>query len=194
MAKKNNKNPKAEDAKMEQAKEEIKAEQTAEETVETEQTADLEAENEKLISENKTLSESCAEAQEKYLRLAAEYDNFRKRSVKEKESLFADGFAKAISGILPIIDNVERAASFATDESEVSKGIQMLEKQCMDALAKLGVTPMETNGKEFNPEFHNAIMHEEDDSENKNIIVETFQKGYVMGDKVIRFAMVKVLN
>ncbi len=194
MAKKNTKKPKAEETKAEQAAEEIKAEQATEETVDAEPTVDLEAENEKLISENKTLSESCAEAQEKYLRLAAEYDNFRKRSVKEKESLFADGFSRAISGILPIIDNVDRAATFATDDSEVSKGVLMLKKQCEDVLAKLGVSPMETDGKEFNPEFHNAIMHEEDDSDNKNIIVETFQKGYVMGDKVIRFAMVKVLN
>ncbi len=144
--------------------------------------------------EMKKLAEKCEEIQDKYLRLAAEYDNFRKRSAKEKELTYADAFAHAVSGILPIIDNIERAAQFATDESEMSKGVLMLKKQCLDALDKMGVKVMESDGVEFNPELHNAVMHEEDDSDNKNIVSETFQKGYMYGDKVIRHAMVKVLN
>ncbi|MBO7253689.1 MAG: nucleotide exchange factor GrpE, partial [Clostridia bacterium] len=86
------------------------------------------------------------------------------------------------------------AASFATDDSEMSKGVLMLKKQSLDALEKMGVKAMESDGAEFNPELHNAVMHEEDDSENKNIVSETFQKGYLYGDKVVRHAMVKVLN
>lgn len=144
--------------------------------------------------ELKKMVEKCEELQDKYMRLAAEYDNFRKRSAKEKENVYSDAFAKAVSGILPIIDNIERAASFATDDSEMSKGVLMLKKQSLDALEKMGVKAMESDGAEFNPELHNAVMHEEDDSENKNIVSETFQKGYLYGDKVVRHAMVKVLN
>ena len=142
----------------------------------------------------KKMAEKCSELQEKYLRLAAEYDNFRRRSSKEKENVYADAFAAAVLGILPIIDNVERAASFATDDSDISKGILMLAKQCSDALEKMGVKVMETDGAQFTPELHNAVMHEEDDSGRTNVISETFQKGYTYGDKVIRYAMVKVLN
>ena len=144
--------------------------------------------------EVKILAEKCEELQEKYLRLAAEYDNFRKRSAKEKETVYSDAYAAAVAGILPIMDNIERAAQFATDDSEMSKGIHLLQNQCVDALEKMGVHAMESTGAEFNPELHNAVMHEEDDSDKKNIVSETFQKGYTYGDKVIRYAMVKVLN
>ena len=147
-----------------------------------------------LDPEMKKIEAKCEEIQDKYLRLAAEYDNFRKRSAKEKESVYSDAFAAAVLGILPIIDNIDRAASFATDDSEMAKGILMLQKQCYDALSKMGVTPMESDGAEFDPELHNAVMHDEDDSENKNIVSETFQKGYMLREKVIRHAMVKVLN
>ncbi len=180
---------------MKESAEEIKEEVT----VQNEESAAEEAvENEEVevtvSPEIKKLSEKCEELQDKYMRLAAEYDNFRKRSAKEKELTYSDAFAHAVSGMLPIIDNIERAAQFAIDESEMSKGILMLKKQCIEAFEKMGVKAMESDGAEFNPEFHNAVMHEEDDSENKNIVSETFQKGYMYGDKVIRHAMVKVLN
>ena len=175
-----------------EAAEEIKAEMNEEIKEEAE------VENEEievsLSPEMKKLAEKCDEIQDKYLRLAAEYDNFRKRSAVEREQTYANAFVHAVSGILPIIDNIERAAQFATDESEMSKGVLMLKKQCLDALEKMGVSAMESDGAEFNPELHNAVMHEEDDSENKNIVSETFQKGYMYGDKVVRHAMVKVLN
>ncbi len=161
------------------------------------ETAEEEIEEEVEVSispEMKKLAEKCDELQDKYMRLAAEYDNFRKRSAKEKETVYSDAFSAAVSGILPIIDNIERAAGFATDDSEMSKGVLLLKKQCVDALEKMGVKAMETDGAEFNPELHNAIMHEEDDSDKQNVISETFQKGYTYGDKVIRYAMVKVLN
>ena len=168
---------------------EAKSEDIDETTCETEE--DIEV---SISPEMKKLAEKCDELQDKYMRLAAEYDNFRKRSSKEKETIFSDAFSAAVSGILPIIDNIERAAGFATDDSEMSKGVLLLKKQCLDALEKMGVKAMETDGAEFNPELHNAIMHEEDDSDKQNVISETFQKGYTYGDKVIRYAMVKVLN
>ena len=168
---------------------EAKSEDIDETTCETEE--DIEV---SISLEMKKLAEKCDELQDKYMRLAAEYDNFRKRSSKEKETIFSDAFSAAVSGILPIIDNIERAAGFATDDSEMSKGVLLLKKQCLDALEKMGVKAMETDGAEFNPELHNAIMHEEDDSDKQNVISETFQKGYTYGDKVIRYAMVKVLN
>lgn len=171
---------------------EEKSEETVEETAEekSEETSEEVA----FSPEFKKMAEKFEELQDKHLRLAAEYDNFRKRSAKEKELVYKDAFAQAVSGILPIIDNIERAAQFATDESEMSKGILMLKKQCLDALDKMGVKAIESDGAEFNPELHNAVMHEEDDSENQNVVSETFQKGYTYGDKVIRHAMVKVLN
>ncbi len=168
------------------------SEEVMEETTETtENTEEIEVE---IDPEVKKLTEKCDELQDKYLRLAAEYDNFRKRSVKEKELTYFDAFARAVSGMLPIVDNIDRATAFADAESEMGKGIIMLQKQVYDVLEKMGVKAMESDGAEFNPELHNAVMHDEDDSDNKNIIVETFQKGYIYGDKVIRHAMVKVLN
>ncbi|MBE6649424.1 MAG: nucleotide exchange factor GrpE [Ruminococcaceae bacterium] len=168
------------------------SEEVMEETTETtENTEEIEVE---IDPEVKKLTEKCDELQDKYLRLAAEYDNFRKRSVKEKELAYLDAFARAVSGMLPIVDNIDRATAFADAESEMGKGIIMLQKQVYDVLEKMGVKAMESDGAEFNPELHNAVMHDEDDSDNKNIIVETFQKGYIYGDKVIRHAMVKVLN
>ena len=195
------KNPENEttEEKNEEMNQEVEFENKDGEAAENEEEAsssEAESESEDVVisPELKKIAEKCEELQEKYMRLAAEYDNFRKRSAKEKENVYSDAFAQAVSGILPIIDNIERAASFATDDSEMSKGILMLKKQCFDALEKMGVKAMESDGAEFNPELHNAVMHEEDDSENKNIVSETFQKGYVYGDKVIRYAMVKVLN
>ena len=176
----------------ENVSEEIK-EETVEETVENEAEAAEEIEVE-VDSELKKLTAKCDELQDKYLRLAAEYDNFRKRSVKEKELAYFDAFARAVSGILPIVDNLDRATAFADAESEMGKGILMIQKQVYDALEKMGVKAMESDGAEFNPELHNAVMHDEDDSDKKNTVIETFQKGYMYGDKVIRHAMVRVLN
>ena len=118
--------------------------------------------------------EELAGQNEKYLRVLAEYDNFRKRSRAEHESAYSDAYADAINALLPVLDNIERAASFE------------------DALEKLGVTEIETAS--FDPRFHNAVMHVEDESLGEGTIVEVFQKGYKKGDKVIRHAMVKVAN
>lgn len=135
-----------------------------------------------------------AELNDRYLRLAAEYDNFRKRSAKEKEGLYADAFAEAVSAFLPIIDNTERAVEYATDDSELAKGVQMLYKQLKDTLEKMKVTEIASDGAAFDPNLHNAIMHEEDESAPENTVSLTLQKGYLLGDKVIRHALVKVVN
>lgn len=135
-----------------------------------------------------------AEQSDKYLRLAAEYDNYRKRSTKEKESLYADVKADTAAVFLTVLDNAERAAAYATDDSELAKGVLMLEKQLKDTMAKLGVEEIASDGEQFDPNLHNAIMHEEDESSPQNTVAQTLQKGYRLGDKVIRHALVKVVN
>ena len=130
-------------------------------------------------------------ANEKYLRMMAEYDNFRKRSAKEKEGTYADAYGDCIGNILPILDNLDRAA--ASDNLDgVRKGLEMTVKAFRDALEKMGITEIET--ETFDPNLHNAVMHVEDDSRGESEIVEVFQKGYRKGDKIIRYAMVKVAN
>lgn len=148
-----------------------------------------EAEIEKLTAQLK-------EEQEKYMRLYAEYDNFRRRSAKEREGIYADAYCDAIQQILPIIDNLERATQYSGDdpESPMAKGIELTIKSCVEALNKMGVYEIEALGKTFDPNFHNAVMHVEDESVGENEIVEVFMKGYVRGDKVLRFSMVKVAN
>ena len=134
------------------------------------------------------------EYDDKYLRLCAEYDNFRKRASKEKEACYGDAFSDAVSAFLPLIDTIERASEFANDDSNLSKGVLMMQKQLADIMEKIGVTEINSDGEQFDPEKHNAIMHEEDESGKENVIVQTFQKGYELKGKVIRHAMVKVLN
>ncbi len=137
-------------------------------------------------------AEAAAKAcEDKYLRMMAEYDNFRKRSAKEKESVYADAYADCIANILPILDNLERA-SHSDNLEAVKKGLEMTAKAFEDALAKMGITEIET--KTFDPNLHNAVMHVEDETLGESEIVEVFQKGYAKGDKVIRYAMVKVAN
>ena len=130
-------------------------------------------------------------------RLAAEYDNFRKRTQKEKERIYVDALADVVGKFLPVVDSLERAVTAAGQEESkgIQEGINLIYKQTMDALGKLGVKPIEAVGKCFDPEFHNAVMHIEDDSLEHNIIVEEFQKGYIYKDEVvIRHSMVKVAN
>lgn len=136
------------------------------------------------------------EEQEKYMRLYAEYDNFRRRSVKEREGVYTEAYCDALEQILPIIDNLERAVQYTAEdpESPMAKGIELTIKSCVEALNKMGVYEIEALGKQFDPNFHNAVMHVDDDSFGENEIVEVFMKGYVKGDKVIRFSMVKVAN
>ena len=144
----------------------------------------------------KTIEENNAKADElndKYMRMMAEYDNFRKRSVKEKEGIYADAYSDAISNILPVLDNIERASAY-TDADAVLKGVQMILKGAEEAFEKMGVTSFGQKGDTFDPNRHNAVMHIEDENLGENVITEVFQKGYMKGDKVIRYAMVIVAN
>ena len=129
--------------------------------------------------------------EDKYLRMMAEYDNFRKRSAKEKEGVYADAYADCIANILPILDNLDRAGKSDNFEA-VKKGLELTEKAFLDAMSKMGVSEIET--KIFDPNLHNAVMHVEDETLGEGEIVEVFQKGYIKGEKVIRYAMVKVAN
>ena len=150
-------------------------------------TDELELANKKAYDAEK----KCAELNDKYLRLMAEYDNFRKRSLKERDGIYAEAYSDAVKQLLPVIDNIERSVAFATDE-ETRKGLNMIVTQMVEALNKMGVTVIET--KEFDPNIHNAVMHVDDESFGEGEIIEVFQKGYMYKDKVIRYAMVKVAN
>ncbi|NMA24120.1 MAG: nucleotide exchange factor GrpE [Clostridiales bacterium] len=131
---------------------------------------------------------------EKYLRLAAEYDNYRKRSLKEKEALFIDIRCDTIAQILPVYDNLARALSQECSDEAFYKGIEMTMTQLKDILRKCGVKEIPAVGEPFNPEVHNAIMHTEDPAYGASTITEEFEKGFMLGDRVIRHALVKVAN
>jgi molecular chaperone GrpE len=130
---------------------------------------------------------------DRYLRMMAEYDNFRKRSAKEREGIYADAYADALTSILPIIDNLERAVGF-TEAEQVQKGVEMILKSAGDVLTKMGVEAFGAKGDIFDPNMHNAVMHIDDEEHKEGEIVEVFQKGYKKGDKIIRYAMVQTAN
>lgn len=136
---------------------------------------------------------AAAEQNDRYLRMAAEYDNFRKRSAKEKEGIYADAYADALKSILPIIDNLERAVGVEGVEA-LSKGLEMTLKGAAEALEKMGVEPFGAEGDIFDPNMHSAMMMVDDENHKEGEIVTVFQKGYRKGDKIIRYAMVTVAN
>ena len=129
-----------------------------------------------------------------YLRLAAEFDNFRKRTVKEKEASYGNGKADTLAKLLPVYDNLERALNQPTEDAAYKKGVELTMAEFEKIFTSLGVEVFGAPGDEFNPELHNAIMHTEDESLGENTISTVFQKGAKIGDKVIRFAMVQVAN
>lgn len=135
-----------------------------------------------------------AEAAEKYLRLAAEYDNYRKRTAKEKENAWAEAKAQTVAAFLPVYDNLERAMKQETADEAYKKGVEMTMNQLKEVFAKLGVTEIEAQGKPFDPNLHNAVMHIEDENLGENTVAQVFQAGFMLGEKVIRFAMVQVAN
>ncbi len=138
-----------------------------------------------------------AEWNDKYLRLYAEYDNFRKRSAKEREGIYTDACFEVLTQILPILDNLERAAQYNTGddaETPMGKGLDLTLKSFIETLAKLGVAEIEAKGKTFDPNLHNAVMHVDDENVGENEIVEVFMKGYAKGEKVLRYSMVTVAN
>jgi molecular chaperone GrpE len=141
------------------------------------------------------LAEQLAAQNDKYLRLAAEYDNYRKRTAKEKESIYQDAKTDTISKFLEVYDNLERAASQPGDEENPhKKGMEMIFHQLVAVLEKMGVTIVDPIGEAFDPERHSAVMHIESEDLGENIVSQVFQKGFLLGDKVIRFAAVQVAN
>lgn len=147
----------------------------------------------KLEAELEEAKKNADEINEKYMRMLAEYDNFRKRSAKERESIYSDAYSDALKSILPVLDNLERAES-CKEFDGLSKGLELTLKSFVDTLTKLGVEEIESMGKTFDPNVHNAVFHVEDEEHGENEIVEVLMKGYKRGDKVIRYAMVKVAN
>lgn len=139
--------------------------------------------------------DALAELNDRYLRLAAEYDNFRKRSQREREHIHADAVSHAVKALLPTYDNLERALNAETADSEYKKGVELTMTQLIDSLKGLNVTVIEASaGTTFDPNLMNAVMHIEDDALGENVVAEVFQQGFVIGEKVIRHAMVKVAN
>ena len=171
------------------AKKEKKQEVPAEDTVDTPEVQEQEAAPEVNPWEEKYNAEH-----DSFLRLAADYDNFRKRTIKEKEASYGNGKADAIEKILPIYDNLERAMNQACTDEAYKKGVEMTMNELLKIFGNLGVEIFGQVGEEFNPEFHNAVMHTEDESLGENVISQVFLKGFKLGDKVVRFAMVQVAN
>ena len=145
-------------------------------------------------SQEEALQQALREQEDKYLRLLAEYDNYRKRSQKEKENAWTTARADTIKELLPVYDNLERALKQETADEAYAKGVQMTMTQLKEVLAKLGIEEIPALGEPFDPNLHNAVMHVEDEGAGENTIVDVFQTGFKSGDKVVRFAMVKVAN
>ena len=168
---------------------------------ETEQAAEKAAEEETFtvtreqMEQMEQLAKMVSDASDKYLRLAAEYDNYRKRTTKEKEGLYQDAKADTIREFLAVYDNLERAAaSEGGEDSPHKKGLEMIFAQYKEILKKLGVTQIEALGQPFDPEKHNAVMHIDDESLGENVVSQVFQEGFELGGKVIRHAIVQVAN
>lgn len=147
----------------------------------------------RLETELEAAKAAAAEANDKYLRICAEYDNFRKRSQKERDGIYADASADSVKELLPIFDNLERATQF-TAPDKVAEGVQMILSSLPAVFEKMKIVPFGEAGETFDPTIHNAVMHVEDESLGDGVITDVFQKGYKIGDKVVRYAMVKVAN
>ncbi len=181
--------------------EEIKNENVTEEQTAPEEKAEPKEAKEKkakgkekeLLLKIEELEKALAEKDDKYLRLAAEYDNFRRRSREEKDATYENAMSDTVGELLPIIDNLERAAAYSADSS-VADGIAMIFKSVEAVFSKLGVEAFGAKGEKFDPNLHNAVMHEENADFGEGEISEVFQKGYKKGNKIIRFAMVKTAN
>lgn len=158
-------------------------EETAEETVETPEIPEADPWEEKYNAER-----------DAHLRLAAEYDNFRKRTAKEKEQTYNNGKGDAVEKLLPVYDNLERALNQPTEDAAYKKGVELTMNELVKILTGLGVEIFGEIGQEFDPNIHNAVMHTEDESLGENVIAQVFQKGFRIGDKIVRFAMVQVAN
>ena len=169
---------------MENEKIETPVEEATEEVIEeTVETAEVNPFEEKYNAEH-----------DAHLRLAAEYDNFRKRTVKEKEASYGNGKADAVAKMLPVYDNLERALNQPTEDAAYKKGVEMTMTELVKIFTALGVEVFGEKGEQFDPNLHNAVMHIDDESLEENTIAMVFQKGFKIGEKVVRFAMVQVAN
>jgi len=146
-----------------------------------------------LKEENESLKQELSSLKDRILRLTAEYDNYRKRTIKEKENIYVDACEDVLKEMFPVLDNLERALGVSGSEEDLKKGIEMTVKQFSTSFEKLGVEEVATD-VEFDPNLHNAVMHIEDENFGKNEIAEVFLKGYKKGNKVLRYSMVKVAN
>lgn len=172
--------------------------ETVEKTENTEKTEKKEKKSSKkelesLKKEIEELKKTVEEKNEMFLRMAAEYENYRKRTVKEKEGLYGDAYIDAVTQLLPILDNLERAVAFS-ESGNLAEGVNLTLNMFKETFTKMGVEEIVTENAQFDPNLHNAVMHVDDEAFGENVIVETFSKGYKRGDKVIRYAMVKVAN
>ena len=156
----------------------------AEETVETAEA----------VVETNPWEEKYNAEHDSYLRLAADYDNFRKRTAKEKEQSYTNGKCDAVEKLLPVYDNLERALNQACEDAAYKKGVEMTMNELVKILTALGVEIFGNPGDAFDPNIHNAVMHLDDDSVEENTITQVFQKGFKLGEKIVRFAMVQVAN
>ena len=178
MSKKEKTTPEANEAQQQEAApaEEVKTEQPAEKT------------------ELEKLQDELAALNDKYLRLIAEYDNFRKRSQRERDAIYPDATAAAAAVFLPVADNFERALAAECADAEYKKGTELVFQSLKDSFAKLNIEVFGEAGDKFDPNCHNAVMHIDDENIEVETVVEVFQKGYRLGDRIIRHAMVKVAN
>lgn len=177
----------------EEASEDSKA---SDETKTSEETENA-SEEESISKKKDKKDEQIEELKDRLMRNMAEFDNFRKRSEKEKSQMFEVGAKDVVEKILPVIDNFERGlAAIPEDlkENPFTLGMEQIYKQFLTVLESAGVTPIDAVGKEFDPNFHNAVMHDEDETMGENIVVEELQKGYMYRDSVVRHSMVKVVN
>ena len=197
MSKKTNSNPASE----EKAQAASAAEQTEEAAQQTEAEAAKQSEEKKPeeakqqeASEFEKAQQALAQEHDSYLRLAAEYDNYRKRSQKEKESLYTDIRSETVEKFLPVYDNLERALAQETQDAAFKKGVEMTMNQLVSVMEKLGVESFGAAGDHFDPQLHNAVMHEDNEDFDENTVSDVFLKGYKLGDKVIRHSVFKVMN
>jgi molecular chaperone GrpE len=165
--------------------------------VESDEQDNLKSELDKIKCELECKTKECAEYFDKLQRTAAEYDNFKKRTQKEKEALYIDAVSDVVSAFLPVIDNVERALKAIPDDQaskNLKDGVEMVFKQLKETFSNIGVEEIKALNEPFDPRLHNAVMHIEDEAYGSNTIIEEFQKGYIYKDKVIRYSVVKVAN
>lgn len=184
----------AAEKKQETAAEETPEKETPKKEKKKEKKADTFTVTRQQMEQMEQLAKAVSDGKEKYLRLAAEYDNYRKRTAKEKEATYDNAKADTVKPFLDVYDNLLRGVEQCQADDPHRQGLELIAKQLLGVLGKLGVEEIPAEGQLFDPERHNAVMHVEDENVGENMVTEVFQKGFIMGDKVIRFSMVKVAN